>query len=88
MPEIPSPEAVARIMRETAESVIMPRYQALGDDEVREKTGPKDLVTIADIEAEHRMTPLLRALLPGSVVIGEEAASEHGTQQVVTSPGF
>ena len=77
MPEIPSPEAVARIMRETAESVIMPRYQALGDDEVREKTGPKDLVTIADIEAEHRMTPLLRALLPGSVVIGEEAASEN-----------
>jgi fructose-1,6-bisphosphatase/inositol monophosphatase family enzyme len=76
MPETPAPEAVAQIMRETAEAVIMPRYKALGDGEIREKTGPKDLVTIADIEAEHRMTPLLEALLPGSVVIGEEAASE------------
>jgi fructose-1,6-bisphosphatase/inositol monophosphatase family enzyme len=69
-------ESVAEIMRETAEAVIMPRYQALGDGDVREKTGPKDLVTIADIESERRMTPLLKALLPGSVVIGEEAASE------------
>ena len=54
----------------------MPRYRSLGDGDVREKTGPKDLVTIADIESEHRMTPLLQALMPGSTVIGEEAASE------------
>lgn len=76
MSPIPSSESVARIMRETAEEVIMPRYKALDDSEIREKTGPKDLVTIADLESERRMTPLLKALLPGSVVIGEEAASE------------
>jgi fructose-1,6-bisphosphatase/inositol monophosphatase family enzyme len=74
---MPSLEDVAEIMRETADAVIMPRYKALADGEVSEKTGPKDLVTIADIESEHRMTPLLKALLPGSVVIGEEAASEN-----------
>jgi fructose-1,6-bisphosphatase/inositol monophosphatase family enzyme len=76
MPAMPPIEDVARIMRETANEVIMPRYKALGDGDIREKTGPKDLVTIADIESEHRMTPLLEALLPGSVVIGEEAASD------------
>jgi fructose-1,6-bisphosphatase/inositol monophosphatase family enzyme len=76
MSAIPSSDIVAKIMRETAEAVIMPRYKSLADGDIREKTGPKDLVTIADIEAERRMTPLLEALLPGSVVIGEEAASD------------
>ena len=68
---------VADLMRETADAVIMPRYQALAASEVREKSGPKDLVTIADIESERRMTPRLRALLPGSEVIGEEAVEER-----------
>jgi fructose-1,6-bisphosphatase/inositol monophosphatase family enzyme len=77
MSQIPSCEPVAEIMRETAAAVIMPRYKALDDHEIREKTGPKDLVTIADLESERRMTPLLEALLPGSVVIGEEAASDN-----------
>jgi len=70
-------EPVADFMRETAEIEIMPRYQALQEDEVREKTGPKDLVTIADLESERRLTLKLRDLLPGSEVIGEEAASNH-----------
>jgi fructose-1,6-bisphosphatase/inositol monophosphatase family enzyme len=69
-------ERVAQIMRETADEVIMPRYKALGEEDIREKTGPKDLVTIADLESERRMTPLLMDLLPGSKVIGEEAASD------------
>jgi fructose-1,6-bisphosphatase/inositol monophosphatase family enzyme len=76
MSPLPPIQQVAQIMRETSDEVIMPRYKALDDGDIREKTGPKDLVTIADIESEHRMTSLLQALLPGSVVIGEEAASE------------
>lgn len=68
---------VAAIMREAAEAVIMPRYRSLASDEVREKTGPRDLVTIADIESERRMTPALRELVAGSAVIGEEAAEEN-----------
>ena len=67
---------VASIMRQTADAVIMPRYRSLASDEVREKTGPRDLVTIADIESERRMTPALRDLVAGSAVIGEEAAEE------------
>ncbi|MBM3573671.1 MAG: inositol monophosphatase, partial [Alphaproteobacteria bacterium] len=47
--------------------------------DIKEKTGPKDLVTIADVEAERRLGPVLTDLLPGSVVIGEEAASADPT---------
>ncbi len=43
-----------------------------------EKDGPGDLVTIADIEAEHALTPLLREIedIP---VVGEEATAEDPT---------
>lgn len=68
-------ERVANHMQETAEAVILPRFQALGDDQVQQKTGPKDLVTIADLEAEALLTPILEDLLPGSKVVGEEACS-------------
>ncbi len=71
----PGADSVAAILRETADSVVLPRHRALAEGEVREKTGPKDLVTVADIEAERRIAPRLRALLPGSVVVGEEAAA-------------
>jgi fructose-1,6-bisphosphatase/inositol monophosphatase family enzyme len=71
----PGPDRVAALMREAAEAIILPRWKALTADEVREKTGPKDLVTIADLESERFLTPALAALLPGSVVLGEEAAS-------------
>ncbi|UUX50180.1 inositol monophosphatase [Nisaea acidiphila] len=55
--------------------MILPRYRSLQSGEIQEKTGPDDLVTIADIESERRMTPLLKDLLPGSYVVGEEAVS-------------
>ena len=69
-------DLVAQHMRETAAAVILPRFRALDAAEVREKSGPKDLVTIADLEAEARLTPLLQDLLPGSVVVGEEACEK------------
>ena len=42
------------------------------DHHIIEKN-PGDLVTVADIDAERRLTRLLQAHLPGSVVVGEEA---------------
>lgn len=69
-------ERVAAHMRETAERLILPRFRALDHDQVQEKTGPRDLVTIADLEAEARLTPILEDLLPGSKVVGEEACAE------------
>ena len=44
------------------------------------KRHPRDLVTIADTEAERRLAELLQPLSPGSAVVGEEgtAAEERG----------
>ncbi|MEM9809837.1 MAG: inositol monophosphatase [Pseudomonadota bacterium] len=72
----PPLDQVEAIMRETADALILPRFRSLGDDEVSEKKGPDDLVTIADREAEVRLTSRLEALVPGSKVVGEEAVSQ------------
>jgi fructose-1,6-bisphosphatase/inositol monophosphatase family enzyme len=71
---MPDPVAVAALLRRTATEIILPRYRNLETADIREK-GPGDLVTIADTEAELLLTPLLRKLAPGSVVVGEEAVS-------------
>ncbi|TLS44996.1 inositol monophosphatase [Streptomyces montanus] len=64
---------VEGVIREAAAAEIMPRYRQLAAHEVDEKTGPHDLVTDADRKAEAYLTTALIALLPGSVVVGEEA---------------
>lgn len=64
---------VEEAVREAAAAEIMPRWRQLADHEVDVKSGPHDLVTDADRKAELRLTETLRALLPGSVVVGEEA---------------
>jgi fructose-1,6-bisphosphatase/inositol monophosphatase family enzyme len=59
-------------MRAAAADIIMPRFQSLQEGEIDEKDGG-ELVTIADIETEKWLTARLPDLLPGSVVVGEEA---------------
>lgn len=60
------------LMLVVAYDEVLPRFGALTDADVTEKK-PGDLVTIADRKAEERLTEGLTALLPGSVVVGEEA---------------
>ena len=67
--------ATVAAMREVAETHILPRYKKLTDADVSTKSGPRDLVTIADVESEHALTRIFSGLLPGSLVIGEESAS-------------
>ena len=74
----PDPDRVAALLRETAEADILPRFRTLADDQVMEKK-PGDLVTVADIEAERRLTASLSALVPGSVVVGEEAVHREAS---------
>ncbi|WP_309063208.1 inositol monophosphatase family protein [Streptomyces sp.] len=64
---------VEESIREAAAQEIMPRWRRLAEHEVDLKTGPHDLVTDADRKAELYLTEALVALLPGSVVVGEEA---------------
>jgi len=76
---------VEEAVRAAAAAEIMPRWRQLAAHEVTEKTGPHDLVTIADHRAEERLTAALTALLPGSVVVGEEAV--HASPAVYRALG-
>lgn len=67
-------EAVTRILEETAAEEVLPRFRSLGEADKRIKAGG-DLVTVADEAAERRLTQRLRDHLPGSLVVGEEAAA-------------
>ncbi|MEE1753887.1 inositol monophosphatase family protein [Streptomyces sp. SP18CS02] len=64
---------VEEAVRKAAAVEVMPRWRQLATHEIVEKTGPHDLVTVADRAAEAHLTASLTALLPGSVVVGEEA---------------
>jgi fructose-1,6-bisphosphatase/inositol monophosphatase family enzyme len=66
-------DAVEALLRETVETFVLPRFQRLARHEIDEKKAD-DFVTVADIEAERHLTPRLEALIPGSRVLGEEAA--------------
>jgi fructose-1,6-bisphosphatase/inositol monophosphatase family enzyme len=72
-------ETIAGFIRETAALAILPRFRQLRQEDIREKK-PGDFVTIADLEAERLLTERLLALMPGSVVLGEEAAAKDPTR--------
>lgn len=69
----PDPDQVRKIIEETGRTLVLPRFRALAAHEILEKK-PGDVVTVADREAEAALTRRLGDLLPGSVVVGEEAA--------------
>ncbi|MFF8378732.1 inositol monophosphatase family protein [Streptomyces sp. NPDC015661] len=70
---------VEEAVRKAAAAEIMPRFRQLAADDIVEKNGPHDLVTVADRAAEAHLTASLTALLPGSVVVGEEAVHADPT---------
>jgi fructose-1,6-bisphosphatase/inositol monophosphatase family enzyme len=61
-------------VRHTAATVVLPSYRHLQASEISEK-GPGEVVTVADRRSEEALTAGLLDLLPGSVVVGEEAAA-------------
>ena len=66
-------DRVAAVLAEVAEAEILPRWRNLASGDIREKTGPNDLVTVADEAAERAIAARLPALAPGSILIGEES---------------
>jgi fructose-1,6-bisphosphatase/inositol monophosphatase family enzyme len=67
-------DKVEALVREVAATAVLPRFGHLTAADISQK-GPGDLVTTADREAERLLTAGLVDLLPGSTVVGEEAAS-------------
>jgi fructose-1,6-bisphosphatase/inositol monophosphatase family enzyme len=72
-------DLVGSIIREVAATEVMPRWRNLKADDVAQKTGPEDLVTVADKAAELALTDRLAGLLAGSGVVGEEAVAADAT---------
>jgi len=68
-------DAVTDVLREAAEVAIVPRFRALAEAEVFEKS-PGEIVTVADREAEDLITPRLQALV-NAPVVGEEATAAN-----------
>lgn len=82
----PDIDAVSTIIREVAAADILPRFRSLSRTDIREK-GPGDLVTVADEAAERHLTARLLDLMPGSLVIGEEAtAADPGVLDRIRAP--
>ncbi|GGL79335.1 inositol monophosphatase family protein [Wenxinia marina] len=64
-------------VRKAAADQVLPRFRRLDEGEVQTKTGPADLVTVADTEAEAALTGAVRSLWPDALVVGEEATEER-----------
>jgi fructose-1,6-bisphosphatase/inositol monophosphatase family enzyme len=67
-------DEVGALLREAAATAVLPVFQRLDAAEIEEKA-PGEVVTVADRQAEQIIGAGLLRLLPGSVVVGEEAVS-------------
>lgn len=66
---------LAAILIEAAEVEILPRFKRLGLDDVSLKSGPQDLVTVADQAAERFIAARVATRFPGAVFVGEESVA-------------
>jgi len=66
---------VLQLVRAVARTEIMPRFRALLPGDVQTKSGPLDLVTVADERVEARLSTGLQRLFPACTVVGEEGAT-------------
>lgn len=72
-PPLPlDPAQVRDIVLAAAATAVLPRYRALAAGDIRQKSGPDDLVTEADLHCQEILAERLGALLPEAAVVGEE----------------
>ncbi|MCC5973221.1 MAG: inositol monophosphatase [Rubellimicrobium sp.] len=82
MPDGPAPvlapehrDALTRALRQAGRDEVLPRFRMLAAHEVSTKSGPADLVTLADTRAEAHITAAMQAAWPEALVAGEEAVA-------------
>jgi len=71
-------DQLGKLVREVAQAEIVTRFRRLAPGDVIGKPSaedPNDLVTAADRAAEAALTERLPELVPGSIVVGEEAVA-------------
>lgn len=67
------------LVRAVGRAEVMPRFRTLRPEEIQAKTGPLDLVTVADEAAEAALTKALLVRHPDAVVVGEEATAKDAS---------
>ncbi|MEM9426977.1 MAG: inositol monophosphatase [Pseudomonadota bacterium] len=80
--------ALVQLVRSVAKTEILPRFRRLSTSDVATKTGPEDLVTEADVNAEAAIAAGVRTLLPDALIVGEEATETRPEllDQLATAP--
>lgn len=63
------------LVRRAARSEIMPRFRTITRDDASTKSGPHDLVTEADHQAEAMLARGLQRMFPHALIVGEEAVA-------------
>lgn len=66
---------VVQLVRAAARTAIMPHFRSLGAGDIQTKSGPLDIVTVADEAAEALLSSAFTRMAPGCFVVGEEAAT-------------
>ncbi len=67
--------AILDALRLGSTRAILPRFRHLSQDQVSTKSGPQDIVTAADLEAEALVVAALAEGWPGVPVLGEEGVA-------------
>lgn len=67
---------VLPLLQQASAACILPRFRQLVDSDIHEKS-PGEVVTIVDREVESLLARELARIVPGSVVVGEEACSAN-----------
>ena len=81
-------DTVIALLSHAASEELLPRFKALAEHQIFSKAtdeDPTDVVTEADLAMESRLTAELEALLPGSVVMGEEAVAKDPSRLALLS---
>lgn len=95
MPQQIPTQVLIQAVQAAARAAILPRFRALNAGEISEKSGPSDLVTVADLEAEAMIIEALGRDWPEARVLGEEsvardpalrAAMEEADPAVILDP--
>lgn len=63
------------ILKAAGAREIVPRFRQMHDTEMQQKSAAWDVVTEADIAAEHFIEEAVRQRYPGARIVGEEAAA-------------
>jgi len=73
---------IVNLVRRAARAEILPRFRTLGLADIDEKSGPLDVVTAADRDAEKMIVRGLLSMFPNAHIVGEETSTAEKIAQL------